>query len=238
MRGIYFNEKHSWYDFHAVISESEKPIPEKKLVEESVPYSNVTFDFSSISGAQAYQDRSLKYKFTVLSSSPRPIERKADGFMRWLYEPSERIRLKDDSEEGYHYLAKCTEISTPEFIGNVCILTATFKAYPFRIPDGGTAYTTEQTRFPDLNQNGRVDVSDATLVLTAVSNIGSGQPSGLTEEQEYLADADMDGQITAKDAALIQEFVSRAGAGYYDSYDPDDWTKFLNRYFGLKKEIL
>ncbi len=46
MRGIFFNGKHSWYDFKAVISSSEKPPPEKNIVEETVPYSNVTYDFS------------------------------------------------------------------------------------------------------------------------------------------------------------------------------------------------
>lgn len=237
MRGIFFNQKHSWYAFRAVISASEKPVPEKKLAEESVPFSNVTYDFSALNGKQTYQDRILKYQFSILANSARHIERKAVAFMNWLYEPAEKIILKDDSEPDYHYLAKCTEISTPEFIGNVCILTATFKAYPFRIPDGGTAYKTEETRFPDLNQNDRVDAGDTALILSAVAHIGAGEPSGLTEEQEYLADVNMDGSITAQDVALVQSFVAQAGAGNYEN-SPDGWTKYLNFRLGLKEEIL
>jgi len=237
MRGIFFNGKHSWYAFRAVISESEKPLPEKKLAEESVPYSNVTYDFSVLNGKQTYQDRILKYKFSILANGARNIERKASAFMNWLYEPSEKIMLKDDSDPEYHFLAKCTEISTPEFIGNICILTATFKAYPFRIPDSGTAYTAEQTRFPDLEQDGSVDAGDVSLILSAAAHIGAGEPSGLTEEQEYLADADMDGTITAADAALVQQFAAETGAGNYEN-SPEGWTKFLNFKLGLKEEIL
>lgn len=134
MRGIFFNGKHSWYDFRAVISSSEKPPPEKNIVEETIPYSNVTYDFSCLTGKQTYQNRTLKYTFSILSSNARHIHQKADDFINWLYAPKERIQLQDDCEPDYYYMAKCTNISTPEFIGSICQLTVTFTAYPLRIP--------------------------------------------------------------------------------------------------------
>ena len=236
MRGIAFNGRHSWYDFHAVISKSEKSVPEKKLVEETVPYSNMTYDFSCMNGEQTYQDRILKYTFTLLPSAH--IRQKADDFIRWLYEPAEKIILKDDSETEYHYLAKCTSISTPEFIGNICILTAVFTAYPLRIPDRPSVIFTEETApYPDVNQDGTVNAEDAALILTAAANIGSGQPSGLTEEQEYLADADGDGDITASDASLVITFASACGAGKYED-SPAGWVKFRNDRLAQSEEVL
>ena len=61
MRGIFFDGQHSWYTHHAVISSSDKPVPKKKRTEETVPYSNVTYDFSCLTGVQTYEDSTLTY---------------------------------------------------------------------------------------------------------------------------------------------------------------------------------
>lgn len=227
MRGIWFNGKHSWHEFRAVISASEKPVPEKKLVEETVPYSNVTYDFSCLNGKQTYKDRTLKYTFTLLSSS-RHIRQKYDNFIRWLYTPSERIPLRDDEEEGYHYLAKCTAISKPEFKGGTCKLTVTFTAYPLRIPDRPSVIYTEETAvWPDVNSDDSVDASDAAMILAGVAEDGAGNSLPFTDEQKRRADANRDGRIDASDAALVLAFAAECGAGNYAN-TPAGWVRFLN----------
>lgn len=227
MRGIHFNGKHSWYQFHAVISSSEKTVPEKKLVEETVPYSNVTYDFSCLNNKQTYKDRTLKYTFTLLGSS-RHIRQKYDDFVSWLYTPSERIPLRDDEEEGYHYLAKCTAISKPEYKGGTCKLTATFTAYPLRIPDRPSVIYTEETAvWPDVNFDGSADAADAALILQYAAEAGSGSSEMFTDEQKRRADANRDGRIDASDAVLVLAYVSECGAGNYAN-TPAGWVRFLN----------
>lgn len=237
MRGIHFDGKHSWHEFHAVISACEKPVPEKKLVEETVPYSNVTYDFSCLNGKQTYKDRTLKYTFTLLSSA-RHIRQKYHDFVRWLYTPSERIPLRDDEEEGYHYLAKCTAISKPEYKGGTCKLTVTFTAYPLRIPDRPPVIYTEETApWPDVNFDGSVDAADAAMILAGVAEDGAGGYAPFTDEQKRRADANRDGSIDASDVALVLAFVSECGAGHYAD-SPQGWVQFLNDFMAGEEGII
>ncbi len=228
MRGIYYNGQHSWYTHHAVISQSDKPVPKKRLVEETVPYSNVMYDFFCLNGKQTYEDRTLKYILTFWSATRAGLLRKINDMTNWLYSPKERISLWDDEEEGHHYLAKCTAIDSPAITGCVCRLTVTFTAYPLRIPDRpSVVYTTATAPYPNVNLDGVANASDASLILQAAAAIGAGGDSGLTEEQLDRADADRDGSITASDAALLLAFSSECGAGsYLNSHE--GWVQFLN----------
>lgn len=228
MRGIRFNKQHSWYTFHAVISSSEKPIPAKRLVEERVPYSNVSYDFSCLTGEQIYEDRILNYVLTFTAPTRKALLRKKDAIVNWLYEPVQRIALYDDEEPGYHYLAKCTGIESPEITGCVCRLAVTFTAYPLRLPDRSSViYTTVTAPYPDVNLDGTVDSSDAALILQAAADIGAGEETGLTAEQLDRADANRDGTINSDDAVLVQEFAANVGSGSYTD-TPKGWVAFLN----------
>ncbi len=228
MRGIRFNKQHSWYAFHAVISSREKPIPAKQLVEERVPYSNVSYDFSCLTGRQIYEDRVLKYVLTFTAPTRAALIRKKDAIVNWLYAPMQRIALHDDEEPGYHYLAKCTRIEKPEITGGVCRLTVTFTAYPLRMPDRPSViYTTATAPYPDVNLDGMVDSSDVTLILQAAADIGAGDEPGLNEEQLDRADANRDGTINSEDAILVQEYIANVGSGYYTD-NHKGWVAFMN----------
>lgn len=228
MRGIGFNGKHSWNTFQAVISSSSKPLPEKKIVEETVPYSNVTYDFSCLNGKQTYKDRTLQYVFTFRAPSRKGLLRKIDDFTDWLYSPGERIPLYDDEEDGIHYLAKCTAVDAPSITGCTASLAVTFTAYPLRIPDRPSVrYTVRTAPYPDVNGDGTADAVDASLILKAAASLAIGQDTGLTAEQLNIADADRDGTVSALDASLLLEFVSAAGMGKYTD-NGAGWVRFMN----------
>lgn len=84
--------------------------------------------------------------------------------------------------------------------------------------------------YPDINDDGIVNSTDASLVLQAYTNIASGQPSGLSPAQENLADCNRDGYITADDASLILSYISKVAAGLYNN-NQAGWTEFMTEYY-------
>lgn len=84
--------------------------------------------------------------------------------------------------------------------------------------------------FPDIDGDGAVTAIDASLVLTAYSNIQTGEPSGLTPEQENLADANRDGIINSVDASLIMSFYSGCATGEYTN-NQAGWTTYMTEHY-------
>lgn len=163
-----------------------------------------------------------------------------ERFKLWLYEPIEKSALYDDTEPEYHFHAVCTSISENYTNGIIAELTITFAADPFKIPNASEnlmEIPLSDCRYPDVNDDGQVNAQDASLILQAAANIGSGSDSGLTPEHELLADADRDGVISASDAALILTYSAQCGSGLY-SNSPEGWTKYLNYELGKLKESL
>ena len=84
--------------------------------------------------------------------------------------------------------------------------------------------------YPDIDGDGRITAMDASMVLTAYSNIQAGEPSGLTPEQEDLADANRDGIISSVDASLIMSFYSGCSTGTYTN-DQTGWNTFMAEHY-------
>lgn len=233
--GIRWNGKHSQTDFRATVTSRDIGMPEKKRYLESVPYSNVTYDFSALYGAQTYNRRTLKYEFAI--SGRRELRSCVQAFINWLYEPQGTAELRDSTDPDYHFNAELVS-AVPSFpYPNLAKITVTFEADPYRIPNDSLAYPVDPNLFPDVNGDGLANAPDAAAILEAAANIGAGELSGLTPEQERRADADRDGKITASDAALVLEFAAACGASEYTN-DPAGWTAFLNKKQGRKKEVI
>ena len=84
--------------------------------------------------------------------------------------------------------------------------------------------------YPDIDNDGIVTAIDASLVLTAYTNIQNGEPSGLTPEQGNLADANRDGIINSVDASLIMSFYSGCSSGTYTN-NQAGWTAFMTEHY-------
>ena len=241
INGITWNNLHSQLDFGATVIERQLQMPEKDHITDRVPYSSITYDFTSLYGTASYAERTLQYKFMISDEKGIPyLKDRVERFKRWLYEPVKKSALYDDTDKEYHFNAVCTSISENYTNGVIAEISVTFMADPFKIPSVASeqlAISLSDCRFPDIDGDGRVTATDATLILTASANIGSGLESGLTEEQALLADVDRDGSITANDAELVLTFSALCGAGLYTD-DEDGWTKFINYQLGRKSEVL
>ncbi|MCM1529469.1 MAG: hypothetical protein NC093_05670 [Alistipes sp.] len=62
----------------------------------------------------------------------------------------------------------------------------------------------------DINNDGKVDASDASTALVAYSRVSTGSDSGLDELQFAAGDTDLNGKIDASDAAMILVYYSYA----------------------------
>lgn len=241
LNGITWHGLHSQIDFGATLTGRDTNVPEKDRITDRVPFSSVTYDFTELFGEASYPERTLQYQFTISDEHGiRYLKQRVDRFKRWLYEPIEKSDLYDDRESEYHFHAVCTEFHENYTNGVMAEITVVFMADPFllpNVPSERLAISISDSRYPDIDGDGRVSAADAALILSAAANLGTGMESGLTEEQELLADADRDGRITANDAALVQTFAAQCGSGIWDN-TPEEWTKFLNYYLDKMPEVL
>ncbi|SFX82949.1 leucine-rich repeat protein [Ruminococcus sp. XPD3002] len=65
----------------------------------------------------------------------------------------------------------------------------------------------------DVNGDGKIDATDATLVLVNYSLLSTGEPIQLTEAQQKAADINEDSKIDASDATLILQYYSYLSTG-------------------------
>ena len=85
-------------------------------------------------------------------------------------------------------------------------------------------------QFPDIDGDGTITTTDASMVLNACANIQAGNQSGLTPEKEDLADTNRDGIINSVDASLIMSFVSGCLTGNYTN-DQTGWNTFMAEHY-------
>ena len=60
----------------------------------------------------------------------------------------------------------------------------------------------------DVNEDGKVDAKDASMVLVAYAKVSTGSEDGLTEKQRKAADVNADGKVDAKDASSILAYYA------------------------------
>ncbi len=65
----------------------------------------------------------------------------------------------------------------------------------------------------DVDEDGDIDAADASAILVAAANMGSGIESGLTNSQTLAGDIDGDGELSATDASYLLMYCAEIGAG-------------------------
>ena len=135
--GITWNGEHSKTDYGAIVKERSTPPPVPIVRQERVPYSNLIWDFTGLTGIAEYELRSLSYVFTISDSNYLQCRRKVNAFINWLYSVSGYDDLYDSMDEGFHYSARLKSV-TPEYTNGVyCEITVEFEAKPETILNSG-----------------------------------------------------------------------------------------------------
>ncbi|MBQ8824950.1 MAG: hypothetical protein IJZ64_06950 [Ruminococcus sp.] len=73
----------------------------------------------------------------------------------------------------------------------------------------------------DVNENGTVEVDDASLILSEYAKVSAGLNSILTSHQKLCADVDGNNEITVDDASKVLAFYAANAAGL--NPDPDKY---------------
>lgn len=134
-KGITFNGKHSYDDYRMLLAQREIGIPSKQKLLESVPYSNKQYDFSTIYGAQSFEQREITYTFNLFNANIAALEQQKINCINWLMGAHEQVRLEDDDIEEYYFLGECRHgiECTLDIGAGIYELKVTFTCYPFKI---------------------------------------------------------------------------------------------------------
>ena len=135
--GITINGRHSFRDFGLYIREKKIGLPDKRIIQDSVPYMNGSYDFTAMSGAATWGNREISYAFDILADSEQAMNRQRDGILNWLMNAHD-TDIFDDAMPGWHFHGSYSdgEISDEEELSE---LTVKFTCHPFRIAELETA---------------------------------------------------------------------------------------------------
>lgn len=126
-------DKESLVDFDASVCESSTNPPEKKIIKESVPFSNVTYDFSAINGELYWEERKLEYVFEIIADAPQKLEQKKTAFSSWVMSV-QNAKIYDPYIEDFHFVGTFESIKyDDEEHKEKTTATVIFTAYPYKI---------------------------------------------------------------------------------------------------------
>lgn len=172
---LIIGDKASFDDFGASIAERTINPPPKKEIKETVPFSNVTYDFSAINGELYWGERELEYIFEITAPNPEELENKKTAFANWVMNVMEE-KIFDPFIPDFHFLGTYADM-TPDDEDNVVKTTITvkFKARPYKIANKPKVYTftipaNTETAKTVINNSGHkitpIIITDVGIILT------------------------------------------------------------------------
>ena len=136
---LIIGNKSSYDDFEANVKERSIGSPKKKTIKDTVPFSNVTHDFSKIDGELYWEERTLEYIFEIDADTPEELEEKKIDFKTWVMNVFEE-ELHDPFIEDFHFIATFEDIDFDDSEIEKTTITVTFSAYPFMLSNAKIAY--------------------------------------------------------------------------------------------------
>lgn len=129
----------SYDDFEASVRERQIDAPKKKSIKETVPFSNVTYDFSAIDGEVYWEERTLKYVFEITADTPEELEVQKIKFKSWIMNVS-GSEIHDPFISEYHFIGTFDSIAFDDSEIEKSTITVAFTAYPYMIANQKTEY--------------------------------------------------------------------------------------------------
>jgi len=136
---IFIGNVGSCDEYGASVAERRIIKPKKKSIKETVPFSNVTHDFSAINGEIYWEEGSLEYVFEIIASSAEELEDKKRLFCGWIMNVMEE-ELHDPFIRGYHFKATYDDMDIDDSEIEKATITVTFTTYPYMISDVQRVY--------------------------------------------------------------------------------------------------
>lgn len=169
--GIKKGGKHSYTDFKMkMISRNDDP-PAKIKIKDRAPFSNTTYDFSSLYGGDTYEDRPLKYVFDLKYKDEFDFNNKKAAINKWILS-SGKEALYDDFVKGFYFLAECEGGVEYNDYGTGAEVTVEFIAYPFKIGsnlEGDLLWNDVNFYLPDYIQKTKFQINGSKTITLYLS---------------------------------------------------------------------
>lgn len=138
-------DAYSYDQFYASVMKRSISAPKKKVIKDTVPFSNVTYDFSAIDGEIYWEERNLDYIFEITADTPEELEELKTNFQTWIMNVMSE-KLYDPFIKDYHFLATFSDISFDDDEGmEKTTVTVKFTAHPYKIANDKKVYTVNVT---------------------------------------------------------------------------------------------
>lgn len=205
----------SFYEYGATVRERKDVKPKKKSIKKTVPFSNVTHDFSAINGEVYWEERSLEYVFEIIANTAEELEEKKQPFVSWIMNVMKED-LHDPFIKNYHFLATFDDIDVNDSEVEKATITVKFTAYPYMISNEKRICVvgltkTEDTVIINNNSSHRITptfISDVAFIMKK-GNSSFGIPAGETTDSRFMLAPGMNivkFQSTAASGTLKIEF--------------------------------
>ena len=164
-------DKYSYDDFLASVAERKIGKPKKKVIKETVPFSNKTYDFSKINGEIYWEERELEYILELDADTPEEVEDLKIPLSDWLMNVIEED-LFDPFIVDYHFKATFEDIDFDDSEVEKTTATVKFSAYPYMLANEGKVYSvsipTDEALTVTVENNSSHRITP-TLVVEAAS---------------------------------------------------------------------
>lgn len=141
---LIIGEMASYDDFEANVSERKIKDGKKKEIKDSVPFSNVTHDFSAINGEVYWEEKELEYVFEIEADTAEELAEKKLAFKTWIMNVMGE-KLYDPFILDYHFIATYSDIDIDDSEIEKATITVKFTAYPYMISNRKRSYTVQIT---------------------------------------------------------------------------------------------
>jgi hypothetical protein len=130
---LIIGEKASFDDFEASLARRKIGQPAKKSIKQTVPFSNVTYDFTAFNGEIYWEERELEYTFEITATSPEELEEKKTAFASWIMNIMD-AEIHDPFIPDYHFVGTFDDMDFEDEEGlDKTTATVKFTAYPYKV---------------------------------------------------------------------------------------------------------
>lgn len=137
---LMIGDKASFDDFEASLASRKIGMPKKKSIKETVPFSNVTYDFSKINGELYWEERELEFVFEIIASTPEELEELKTAFSSWVMNVH-NDEIHDPFIPDYHFIGTYDDMDfADEESLDKTTVTVKLMAYPYKIANLPTVY--------------------------------------------------------------------------------------------------
>lgn len=131
IKQLVINGLKSYDDFGVCISSRKISQPKKKSIKESVPFSNMVYDYSNLNGEIYWEERTLEYGFDIAEYTTEEMEVVKEKLLDWLLNVQD-ADIYDPYIGDYHYHGSFDVDSWEEDFG-AGVLGVSFTVYPYKI---------------------------------------------------------------------------------------------------------